>query len=139
LSPTMHLNSSHVFSSLSFHTRTLGSNFLRRLFVALNRISINVNNNGRTNKDIHANLLVYHDHRLKRLEVHSAFPQGPRDRSHQKILTHQSFLYTLTIQMRALLLTALSLCSVITVKRTVPDPTQVSHNHYIKQINQTTF
>jgi len=36
----MHLNSSHVFSSLSFHTRTLGSNFLRRLFVALNRISI---------------------------------------------------------------------------------------------------
>ena len=33
LSPTMHLNSSHVFSSLSFHTRTLGSNFLRRLFV----------------------------------------------------------------------------------------------------------
>jgi len=28
----MHLNSSHVFSSLSFHTRTLGSDFLRRLF-----------------------------------------------------------------------------------------------------------
>ena len=41
LYPTKHLNSSHVFSSLSFHTRTLGSNFLRRLFVALNRISNN--------------------------------------------------------------------------------------------------
>jgi len=40
LSPTMHLNSSHVFSSLSLHTRTLGSNFLRRFFVALNHMSI---------------------------------------------------------------------------------------------------
>ena len=40
LSPTMHLNSSHVFSSLSFHTRTLGSIFLCQVFVALNHMSI---------------------------------------------------------------------------------------------------
>ena len=40
LSPTMRLYSSHVFSSLSFHTRTLGWNFLCQLFVALNHMSI---------------------------------------------------------------------------------------------------
>ena len=40
LSPTMHLYSSHVFSSFSFHTFTLGSNFLCQLFVALNHMSI---------------------------------------------------------------------------------------------------
>jgi len=34
---------SHVFSSLSFHIRTLGSNFLCRLFLVLNRMSITNN------------------------------------------------------------------------------------------------
>jgi len=33
----------HVFSSLSFHTHTLGSNFLCHLFVVLNRMSITNN------------------------------------------------------------------------------------------------
>ena len=37
---TMDLYSSHVFSSFSFHARTLGSNFLCKLFVALNHMSI---------------------------------------------------------------------------------------------------
>jgi len=36
----MHLYSSHVFSSLSFHTHTFGLNFLRQLFLALNHMSI---------------------------------------------------------------------------------------------------
>ena len=40
LSLTMHLYSSHVFSSLSFHTPNLGSNFLCQLFVASNHMSI---------------------------------------------------------------------------------------------------
>jgi len=40
LSLTMLLCSSQVSSSLSFHTRTLGSNFLCCLFVVLNRMSI---------------------------------------------------------------------------------------------------
>jgi len=37
---TMLWYSSHVFSSLSFHTCTLGSNFLRHPFVVLNRIYV---------------------------------------------------------------------------------------------------
>ena len=41
LSPTMHLYSPHVFSSLSFHTCTLGLNFIRQPFVALNHMSNN--------------------------------------------------------------------------------------------------
>jgi len=40
LSLTMLLYSSQVCSSLSFHTRTLDSNFLCRLFVILNRMPI---------------------------------------------------------------------------------------------------
>ena len=40
LSLTMHAYSSHVFSSLSFHRHTLGSNFLCQVFVALNHMSI---------------------------------------------------------------------------------------------------
>ena len=40
LSLTMHAYSSHVFSSLSFHTCTHGSNFLCQLFLALNHMSI---------------------------------------------------------------------------------------------------
>ena len=40
LSLTMLLYSSQVCSSLSFHTRTLGSNFLCHLFVVLDRVSI---------------------------------------------------------------------------------------------------
>jgi len=39
LSLTMLCYSSHVCSSLSFHTHTLGSNFLRHLFVILNHVS----------------------------------------------------------------------------------------------------
>jgi len=40
LSLTMLLYSSQVFSSLSFHARTLGSNFLCHLFVVLSHMSI---------------------------------------------------------------------------------------------------
>ena len=43
LSLTMLWHSSRVFCSLSFLTCTLGSNFLRRLFVVLNRMSITNN------------------------------------------------------------------------------------------------
>jgi len=43
LSLTVLWYSSHVFTSLSFHTRTLGSNFLCHLFVVLNRMSITYN------------------------------------------------------------------------------------------------
>jgi len=43
LSLTMLLYSSHIYSSLSFHTHTLGLNFLCRLFVALNCMSVTNN------------------------------------------------------------------------------------------------
>ena len=43
LSPTMHLNSSHVFSSLSFHTRTLsfGSAYHQPLYILSNNYTEN--------------------------------------------------------------------------------------------------
>jgi len=52
LSPTMHLYSSHVFSSLSFHTCTLDSNFLCQLFIALNNMSITKETKKRKKREI---------------------------------------------------------------------------------------